>query len=261
MALLRAYSGAVITIPRCAHKLLSCRTTCMSGVSGRVHGDARLRQRALRGLSHMSLVLLFCWDSPTRPRSRVFCSTRMLSTTEIGEIPCSAVGRPFTYDQNSKRFELRPGFQFHLLVTQAPCGDAAVLPDLPGQEPQGQNEQGCGAPSLAGGVKRPLPSRDVRTGAKVLRAEPCKFSRSITVANNTSAGDSDGSTRSKELHTVGQGFVGLPGAADVEAGPQAIACLRRKPGRGDPTLSMSCRCAPAHKGTEMCVWHACALDK
>jgi hypothetical protein len=33
----------------------------------------------------------------------------------------------------------------------------------------------------------------------------------------------------------------LPGAADVEQGPQQKGCLRRKPGRGPATLSMSCR--------------------
>lgn len=32
----------------------------------------------------------------------------------------------------------------------------------------------------------------------------------------------------------------MPTAHDVEAGPQQLGVLRRKPGKGDPTLSLSC---------------------
>lgn len=37
------------------------------------------------------------------------------------------------------------------------------------------------------------------------------------------------------------GSVQVPLCSDVEQGPQRTGVLRRKPGRGDPTLSLSCR--------------------
>lgn len=44
-----------------------------------------------------------------------------------------------------------------------------------------------------------------------------------------------------------------PQAGDVEAGPQATGCVRRKPGRGDATLSLSC-------SDKLARWACCGLQ-
>ena len=80
-----------------------------------------------------------------------------------------------TADPAKHTASLRPGASLHLVVTQAPCGDACVA--------------------------------EGPTGAKRVRCE-------------------DGSWK-------------VPEAGDVEAVPEP-GVLRRKPGKGDPTLSMSC---------------------
>lgn len=81
-----------------------------------------------------------------------------------------------TADAVKRTASLRQGVTLHLVVTQAPCGDACVVAGLP-------------------------------TGAKRVRYE-------------------DGSWK-------------LPQAGDVESSPEP-GLMRRKPGKGDPTLSMSC---------------------
>ncbi len=72
-----------------------------------------------------------------------------------------------------------------------------------------------------------------RTGAKVLRPD--------------SAGDVTQATGHRACQQVADSSLEqqrlslLPTASDVEApGPQQLGVLRRKPGRGDPTLSLSC---------------------
>lgn len=56
------------------------------------------------------------------------------------------------------------------------------------------------------------------------------------------ADDASGRTGAKPLDSdpLGGGALFVPTASDVESGCQAEGILRRKPGKGDPTLSMSC---------------------
>jgi hypothetical protein len=45
----------------------------------------------------------------------------------------------------------------------------------------------------------------------------------------------------------------IPRAGDVETGLQMRGCLRRKPGKGEPTLSMSCRRAFVDIRSTLCI--------
>ena len=103
---------------------------------------------------------------------------------------------------------LRPGVELSLFVSHPPCGDAAIL------HAEAEGDPPCVAPAAA-----PDEQSQGRTGAKPMvrstsegaagRASPCQC---------------------------------LPVAGDVEsyASPQATGVVRRKPGRGEPTLSVSC---------------------
>jgi tRNA-specific adenosine deaminase 1 len=102
------------------------------------------------------------------------------------------------------RVRVQPGVQLHMFVSHPPCGDASVHAGCTVADDDEAAGAGAGAAGLPPG----------RTGAKPLQPSPAP----------------------------GAPPAALPQPRDVEsyAAPQAVGVARRKPGRGEPTLSMSC---------------------
>lgn len=70
----------------------------------------------------------------------------------------------FTFDKDSKCFDLEKGFKFHLLVTHPPCGDACItaasIPRAGGcgaSSELNQNSRGDAAVGSSTGAKRLAP--------------------------------------------------------------------------------------------------------
>ena len=103
------------------------------------------------------------------------------------------------------RPRFRPGCRLYMWVSQAPCGDASIV-------------QGDGAAPTAACDGVAASEATTRSAARRTGAKPLGMPASVGAA------------------------AAVPGAADVEseAAPQRLEVVRRKPGRGAATLSLSC---------------------
>ena len=155
------------------------------------------------------------------------------------------------YEQSlSGRFRRVGNWRLHTFVSQLPCGDACIFPASPVGNADHMNRNGWAE----------LTARH-RTGAKHLtspisgsvhKASPDGVDRTSSVCSQTPAGCNidAGITEPKQVH------LRLPTAAAGLARPQSCeteqlrpnweasqeeGVLRRKPGRGSPTQSLSCR--------------------
>ncbi|KAG5880459.1 hypothetical protein JTB14_028792 [Gonioctena quinquepunctata] len=105
------------------------------------------------------------------------------------------------FNEDSKKFALDPDVKFHFFTTQVPCGDAAIFPK--------QTIESFG--EVIDDLSEVVPCKKMKTAADIFR------------------------TGAKCLEGGEIGDLKLPGS-----GYHVLGAVRTKPGRGDPTLSVSC---------------------
>jgi tRNA-specific adenosine deaminase 1 len=155
----------------------------------------------------------------------------------------------FAWCPDSCKFSLRSGVKFAMYVSQPPCGDASIYsteqqPHPAQEQPEElQQQQELQQPPAAAG----------RTGAKLIRlsgmADVGQAAAAIAgtatpaaaaTGSEPQAGQPPVATQQHQQQQQSILVPCVPSASDVEAGPQQLGVLRRKPGKGDPTLSLSC---------------------
>ncbi|XP_028391808.1 tRNA-specific adenosine deaminase 1-like [Dendronephthya gigantea] len=147
----------------------------------------------------------------------------------------------FMSDKHTKKCSLKNSISFHLFTSHTPCGDASIFPKggdstmIIERRKKRKNisllehdskyicmdNENVGKQSDNGmGQKRPTFSVNLESSALPSEDNVCTSDIYRTGAKCVPGGQQD-------LHDVGSGF-------------HNVGVLRTKPGRGDPTLSMSC---------------------
>lgn len=158
----------------------------------------------------------------------------------------------FTWCPELGKFALHPGVRFAMYVSQPPCGDASIFSTGAADDCCNMQQAEVAEPVAtiaAAALQQPVR----RTGAKVLRligaADVAEAAAAAATrgpeapespaAQPDAAADKHKAQRQQQ-HKQLEAVPHVPTASDVEAGPQQLGVLRRKPGKGDPTLSLSC---------------------
>jgi hypothetical protein len=146
---------------------------------------------------------------------------------------------------DTRKFSLHSGVKFAMYVSQPPCGDASIYSAEQEQQQSQQQQQQQHQQEL-----QQQPAAAGRTGAKLIRlsgtADVSQAAAAIagTAAPVIAAGSEHPSSQpiqqTQQQQQQQDVAPCVPSASDVEAGPQQLGVLRRKPGKGDPTLSLSC---------------------
>lgn len=109
----------------------------------------------------------------------------------------------FSFDKETSKFQCDPSISFHMLTTHSPCGDASIVPHDVGSS---------------------------EVPAKKLRLDTCNPTDDCSI----------GHTLVSSQHFTGAKIICNNNDAVQDRMIQSVGVARTKPGRGDPTLSMSC---------------------
>jgi len=245
---------------------LGTGSKCLSAEARSAEGDVVndshaevVARRALQRWLHAELAVALCASADIA--DQVALEQRRSGVAE------SSGGSRFLEVGRSGRARLRPGVTLHMWISQPPCGDASILSSRPVSSsapaeaaparaaPSDMHpvlyDTLLEAPSDMATVQSMSPAAhvDSRTGAKPLRQDMQSFQTKPNVAGSPdrpTSGDGQApavtSAACMQPRVLGRVDLpaGVPLAGDVEGPQQAVGLTRRKPGRGAPTLSMSC---------------------
>ncbi|GIY38804.1 tRNA-specific adenosine deaminase 1 [Caerostris darwini] len=141
------------------------------------------------------------------------------------------------YNEKEKKFNLKCGISFHLFVSHIPCGDAAIFL---------KNSETTMPPCLEEQIQSD-------SGESL----PKKIKLDVTEVNDLNSIEVNSSSSCASIDIYRTGAKCVQGELQDPKGPgqnfHVTGVLRTKPGRGDPTWSMSC-------SDKIALWNICGIQ-
>nr|CAH7743724.1 unnamed protein product [Callosobruchus chinensis] len=148
-------------------------------------------------------------------------------------------GSIFKFDEQSRKFTLNPNAKFHFFTTHVPCGDAAIFPK---QDPEDfgdliQQKEDKSPPNLV-----EIPDVDFTAEKITEESSEVPLKKMKLMVEDGTMCDS-GIKMAADIHRTGAKCLQQDEKQDPKMPGSAyhiVGCVRTKPGRGTPTLSVSC---------------------
>ncbi|KAG0580488.1 hypothetical protein KC19_4G177000 [Ceratodon purpureus] len=147
-----------------------------------------------------------------------------------------------------RRCRLRPGLEIHLYISQPPCGDACIVPDpLPVvSESSVRTVESFTIDMDEQSDRKRVKRQGKQTGAKLARIDVSVVGKEAQLAEQEArllswtGGSSSKGEIVNDVCTIDSDSSTICKTGEIDGNIQAAGVARRKPGRGDPTMSMSC---------------------